>query len=331
MYSKRRFAGGRNDSVEGADHLPAYVYTYACHEDETELCRLELATLLGAEPSEGIVLSQMAVDPSRSPFVKKRIAVTHAAESLEALAGQVEGLRLQGETFKVVFAAGDGVDYEGARAIERTVGLHIRGKADMRCPDRLFGIVSSGGRWLFGECVRNEAVWLHHAKKPQNYSTALSTRMARAIANIAVPEPAGIKAVDPCCGIGTVLVEALSMGIDMSGFDINPLAVRGARTNLQHFGLPDVVAIGDVKELTGRYDAAIVDMPYNLCSKLSQDDQLSMLEGVRRLAPRAVIVSTEPIDDAVRRAGFRIADRCEARKGRFVRQVLLCLRTEPQG
>ncbi|WP_409344006.1 TRM11 family SAM-dependent methyltransferase [Paenibacillus sp. MBLB4367] len=339
VVKNRQTAGGHHESVVAArettvkgewhvraDRVTTYLYTYACHEDETELCALELRTLLGAEPSEGIAESGTAVDPSRSPFVKMRIAVLYEAESLEALCGRVEELDLHGATFKVLFAVGSGIDYDKARAIERAVGLHIRGKADMRSPDKLYGIAVRDGRWLFGECIRSEAVWLKHAKKPQNYSTALSTRMARAVANIAVPDPAGVKAVDPCCGIGTVLVEAMSMGIDIAGYDINPLAVRGARTNLAHFGLPNVVAIGDVRELTGSYDAAILDMPYNLCSKLSPGDQLSMLEGAGRLAGRVVIVTAEPIEEAVGLAGLAIADRCEARKGSFVRQVLVCVR-----
>ncbi|GAA3334615.1 hypothetical protein GCM10020331_103270 [Ectobacillus funiculus] len=74
-------------------------------------------------------------------------------------------------------------------------------------------------------------------KKPHSYSTSLSTRVARAVANIAVPDPTGIKAIDPCCGIGTVLVEALSMGINIVGSDINPLVLPGARENIAHFWL----------------------------------------------------------------------------------------------
>src|SRR6185369_6412097 len=96
-------------------------------------------------------------------------------------------------------------------------------------PERVFGIVIIGGRWYFGTYMESEAVWFHHVKKPRSYSTSLSTRVARAVANIAVPNPDGVKAIDPCCGIGTVVVEALSMGIDIVGRDINPLVVIGSR------------------------------------------------------------------------------------------------------
>ena len=73
-------------------------------------------------------------------------------------------------------------------------------------------------------------------QKPEMYSTALSTRDARAIVNIAAPFPEGLKIIDPCCGIGTVLVEAMSMGIAIEGRDVNKRVVWGSRINLRHFG-----------------------------------------------------------------------------------------------
>ncbi|OXM85348.1 RNA methyltransferase [Paenibacillus rigui] len=308
------------------DHHLCYLYTWTAHEEELSLCKLELKVLLGCIPEERIVASERRIDPSRSPFVKHRLDVLLEGEDLPELSRQVAEMELEeGATFKVVFLDSDGsVDYAEARAIERVLGLHIRGKAEMRRPDRLFGVARTHGRWRFGACHGSEAVWLRHQAKPQHYSTALSTRVARAVANIAVPEPAGVRAIDPCCGIGTVLIEALSMGVDIVGYDINPLAVRGARANLAHFGFPDVAAIGDIRQLGGAYDTAILDMPYNLCSKLPPDEQLAMLASARRLASRAVIVTTEDIDAMLQRVGFRITDRCVVRKGAFARHILVC-------
>ncbi|WP_256223476.1 TRM11 family methyltransferase [Paenibacillus sp. 1_12] len=318
----------------------SYVYMYTCHEEEAQLCQLELRSLFGMESSSSrehrihltesnlganYVISPIRIDPSRSPFIKLRLAVSLAADTVQVLASAVNAIELQDASFKVVYADIDkSINYNEQRLIEREVGACIRGKAEMRYPDRLFGITRLDGRWLFGECVTNEAVWLKHNTKPQHYSTALSTRMARAVANIAVPFPEGMTAIDPCCGIGTVLIEALSMGIHMIGTDINPLAVRGARVNLAHFGFPDAVAIQDMRTLTGSYDAAVLDMPYNLCSVISPAEQLSMLESLRGLTTKAVIVTTETIDELVIQAGFTISDRCVVRKGSFSRQVLVC-------
>lgn len=309
-----------------------YMYTFACHEDEEELCRLELSSLFQLDRdslsmANRYVLSHRLLDPSRSPFLKLRVTVQHEAQSLEALCRAADRVELEGRTFKVVYMeTGSAVDYAEQRDVERQVGYRVRGKAEMRKPEVVLGVLQAEGRWMLGECLYQEAVWLQHAKKPQQYSTALSTRVARAIVNIAVPEPADVRVMDPCCGIGTVLIEALSMGIDIAGCDKNPLAVKGARRNLAHFGYPDVVTLGDMRELPAdpRYDAAILDMPYNLCSKLSEEEKLQLLKGVRRLAGRIVVVTIEDVDAAMTEAGLHIEARCELRKGSFSRQVILC-------
>ena len=123
------------------------------------------------------------------------------------------------------------------------------------------------------------------------YSTALSTRDARAVANIAVPNPSGVRVIDPCCGIGTVLVEALSMGIDIVGRDINPLVVGGSRENIAYFGLEGVVTLGPISDVVENYDVAIIDMPYNLFTHITADEQLDIVKQARRFAKKVVIVT----------------------------------------
>lgn len=305
--------------------IAKYLYTYACHEDERALCRLEMSSLFGATLREGWLESPLDVDASRSPFVKVRMDILYEGRSLQEIAERVGELELNGAAFKIIFVETDGrLEYGGRRAAEREVGARIRGRADVRSPEVVFALANPDGRWLFGMYAKNEAVWLKHNDKPQHYSTALSTRVARAVANIAVPHPDGRKAIDPCCGIGTVLIEALSMGIDIVGFDINPLAVRGARVNLAHFGMPNVVALSDIRDVSGSYDAAIIDLPYNLCSRISEEEQLALLGHARRLAGTAVLITTETVDHLIGQAGFTIAERCVMKKGSFTRQVMVC-------
>lgn len=216
-------------------------------------------------------------------------------------------------------------EYGEKRAMEREIGSRFRGRAEMRKPDREFGFARIDGRWRLGELVRGEAVWLKHNEKPRKYSTALSTRVARAVVNIAVPRIEGVRAIDPCCGIGTVLVEALSMGIDIAGREINPLAAIGARENVAFFEYGSAtVTLGDMREITESYDAAILDMPYNLCSVLPLEEKREMLASARKFAARLVVVTVEEMDSIILEAGFKIHDRCTVNKGKFIRQVLVC-------
>lgn len=307
-----------------------YIYTYGYRVEEVELCQLEMRALFGAQSETGVLMSDICVNPDRSPFMRERLEVLYEGSTLEDIYEQVTQIVLGDQTFKVIFmkmndlSAADKIEYDDQRNIERQLGLIIEGDADVRQPDQTFGILTLGGRWYFGNYIKSKAIWLSHMKKPKSYSIALSTRVARAIVNIAIPDPTGVKAIDPCCGIGTVLVEALSMNIDMIGRDINHFVVQGTRENLIHFNYESSVVCGDIAEVTEHYDVAIIDLPYNHFSHTTPEAQVSLIQHARRIADKAVIVTVGNIDDLLTDVGFTILDRCTTRKSNFIRQILVC-------
>lgn len=311
-------------------YAPVFIYTYNCTPEELSLSHMEMRSLFGIDTETPILKSSIEVDPSRSPFIKERIDVIYEGDTIEEILEQVPKIQLKQETFRVNFVKIndlekiDKITFAKRREIERLIGLQIDGEPDLIYPDLIFGIVTLGGRWYFGKYHKSESVWFQHLKKPAEYSTALSTRVARAIVNIAVPNPIGIQAIDPCCGIGTVLVEALSMGIDMVGRDINPLAVRGTRENIAHFGYKADVITGPISDVKNNYDVAIIDMPYNIVTYVSREEQLAMLQHARRFAKKLVVVTIDIIDEIIIEAGFHIVDRCEVKKSAFSRQVVVC-------
>lgn len=305
---------------------PTYLYTFATHETELELCRMELRALFGHEPDGADWLeSDTWIDPDRSPFVTACVEVIAADSSIERLAERAAGIPLNGGTFKVIaLQAGNHQSYEELRAMERIVGGSMKGRADMKTPEHRFGLLSVQGGWKLGLLHLPRRAWHQHKQKPQNYSTGLTSRLARALVNIAAPDPRA-KLLDPCCGMGNVLIEALSMGIRCEGCDINPLAVRGARVNLAHYGYDDsIVAIRDMNTLEGHFETAVLDLPYNVCSVFPEEDQRRMLNSLRRLADRAVIVSTEPLAEQLEQAGWQVLSSCTTRKGTFERSIWLC-------
>ncbi|GGF85932.1 methyltransferase [Paenibacillus aceti] len=316
------------------EHSGRYIYPFACHETERDLCRMELQALFGQTVGpHTIVDTTLRIDPSRSPFFSMRMDVVVSEADWEELLEQAAALEIGDHTFKVKYIKdGDPCSYEQQRQFERLVGNVIRGQAEMRTPDLIYGLLVRDGRWTLGRCYPARSIWLEHKHKPQNYSTGLSTAVARALVNIAAPQPAGRRMIDPCCGMGNVLIEALSMGIQIVGRDINPLAIQGARTNLHYFGYDSegLVEIGDMNEIQGHYDAAILDMPYNLCSVLPRHERIRMLESLKRFSGRSVIVSSEPLEEEIREVGLEIIDQGQVAKGSFVRNVWLC-RSESRG
>ncbi|MDE0582354.1 RNA methyltransferase [Planococcus sp. A6] len=330
-----------------------FIYTYAYHQDEKDLCQLEMRAFFGEDTGEKVIKSSRAIAPGRSPFIKERIELLFEEAEFADIVKRAGGLDMVDSTFKVIFPkingldAAEQVDFDEKRDMERQIGFVIKGKADVHNPDIIFGLIPYDGRWHFGIYQLSESVWFKHQQKPREYSTALSTKTARAIANIAVPDPKGVKAIDPCCGIGTVLVEALSMGIDIVGRDINPLVVDkalsmgidivgrdinplvvdGSRENIVHFGLSGSVDLGAIADITEQYDVAIIDMPYNLYTHATPDEQQEILKHALPVTEKLLVVTIEPIDHMIEQAGFTITDRCIAKKSLFLREILVCEKT----
>lgn len=311
----------------------AYIYRFVCHEQERELCNLEIRQLLRQHPSwhqsSAVIESRLAVPVQRSPYMKYRLQLWLQAENLQQLLQQAEQLQLA-QSYRVTvlesFTAGEPgkIAYAERRHIEQSVGMAIGGTVDLKEPELLLGVVQWNGAWRLGCCELHTGDWQRHDRKPRHYSTALSTRVARAIVNIAVPElDNNSTLLDPCCGIGTVLLEAASQGIAACGYDINPLAVVGARENIKAFNYNCTVAIADMRKLEGSYDAAILDLPYNHCSVLPAAERMQMLQALKALCKRAVIVSVEPIEEELQQLGALVLDRGAVAKSHFKRDIWL--------
>lgn len=72
-----------------------------------------------------------------------------------------------------------------------------------------------------------------HSTGLKNYSTiTISPRLARTLINIANPERNGVL-LDPFCGTGTILIEAISMGIRCIGSDISEKRILQTRKNIE--------------------------------------------------------------------------------------------------
>ena len=310
--------------------MTKFIYNYIRHSDEFDLCRLEMRSFFGVDSPSNVLISPIEVDPSRSPFMKERLEVLYEAEGLDQLILQLAQLDVGDYTFKVISLNDMDIDttkkigHDKRQKVERKIGLAINGEPDLLQPQRVFGFMVLNDVWYFGDYTESEPIWFRHQKKPHSYSTALSTRVARAVANIAVPNPTDVKVIDPCCGIGNVLVEALSMGMDIVGRDINPLIIEPTKENISYFGLEGDVVAGPIADVTDHYDVAIIDMPYNIFSKATPEQQRDILQQARRIAKRVVVVTIDTIDEIIEEVGFTIVDRGVAKKGLFVRQVLVC-------
>jgi tRNA G10 N-methylase Trm11 len=163
-----------------------------------------------------------------------------------------------------------------------------------------------------------------HNIKPFSYSNALKVNVSRALVNIAVGNNIGSNVVDPCCGIGTVIIEAISMQINIKGYELNSYIAENAKANLRYFGFDDVITIGDMHDIDQKFDVAIVDLPYGIFTKVTSEEQLAIMSTARRIATKMVIITFEDMKQQIISVGFHIDDRCTVSKGTFERHIFIC-------
>ena len=187
-----------------------------------------------------------------------------------------------------------------------------------------FGVTRVNGRWYFGTYEKNDFSWHRHDKKPHTYSSSINFRVARALVNIAVGPDVTRTVIDPCCGVGTVVIEALSMGIDARGYEINKPVAMDAQRNLSFFSHLDVITEGDMHTIREHFDVAIIDIPYGLYRPVTAGEQLDIIRTARRIADRLVLVSFVNMDEMIREAGFELIDKAVVAKGKLVRYVNVC-------
>jgi tRNA (guanine10-N2)-dimethyltransferase len=302
-----------------------YLYNLNYPSYEEELCKLEIRYLFNEEIIVKTFIHQNYIDVDRSPFIKYSIAIYVIAETFEDLLEKVSERKYKFNNYKVKFAGEkEGIDFKKTHELEGEIAYVIDGRVDVHDPEIVLAISIFEGKWIFGKFHKNNGLWRRHEWKPYSYSNALNTRMARALVNLAAADKLDSRVVDPCCGIGTVVMEGCSMGVNISGFDINLKVVERARKNLKFFEYEDVIALGDVHTLQGDYDAAIIDLPYGISSSTDAEERKSIIKSASGLANKIIIVCLEEIDKYIETLGFIVVDRCVVSKMNFKRHIYVC-------
>lgn len=314
--------------MENKDKSEKYFYIINYNpEFEEELCMMEMDILFNLRPQGKQFFSDRYINPSRSPFVKEVIKIRYEEECLEAILSKIKEDNISYDNFKVCYVKNeiDYISYEERMQSIRKIGFAINGEADIHNPHIMLGLSKVNGKWIFGEYYRNDFQWHIHDKKPYSYSNSLSLRVARALVNIAVGYNTDKKLIDPCCGVGTVVIEALSMGIDVCGWEMNVSIADNAKRNLEFFGYDNVIVTGDMTKITKKYDTAIIDLPYGLFTPTTIDEQTSIIKSARSITERLVLVTFEDMSDLIEESGFKIIETAHVAKGKFKRYINICV------
>lgn len=307
-----------------------------------------------------VVYAPQAVDIARSAYVLNCVSIEAQGASLEELVEDCHRQDIRYERFHIQFLRPPPRVNARSNEVVLKVANAITGRPDLTNPQVQLAVVAirqsaqgtalavpmagrhnretgeavpsdgpSGGgeRWILGRLIsQGENRWVEGMVRPIHFSSALPQRFSRALVNL-VAAP-GDTMIDPCCGIGTPLIEALEAGVVAFGADTNPKMLRGLAQNLQHFGLPLRLFRADARHLVGHYDAAVLDFPYGRNLLLDKDLCRDILTPLRQAVKRAAVVSAAPLDDVLAEVGFKTLRYLTVHKGQMVRHVHLIVPRE---
>lgn len=101
-------------------------------------------------------------------------------------------------------------------------------------------------------------------QRPMKHPTAMDQKLARAMINLIDPKK---EILDPFCGSAGILIEAASLGLKTTGFDIDDIMIKRAKANALHYNTKTLIQKKDALTLNKSYEAIVTDLPYGKNSK----------------------------------------------------------------
>jgi tRNA G10 N-methylase Trm11 len=275
------------------------------------LIAAECRSLTGGVPdAAGVATATSATGVEaveRAAFVQQGLAVIASGQSFDDLVGAVEAARFDAEGFRI--DVHDPTDRSTKRTTEVAIALAnvIPFGPNLGSPVHRFVVIPGDSQWVFAEVVSaTDAGYRRHDDKPWTTSSSLDSRFARGLVNL-VPDARSI--LDPCCGAGSIVLEAASLGLDARGADWKPAMVGMTTQNLAQFDYTASV----VKADSGTYefdtvDAVVTDLPYGHAIDADEPTIRAILANCARTAPLGVFVAPADFSLWLQAAGYTDID-----------------------
>lgn len=289
-----------------------YLYNANYQITDEDLFSLEMRSIFGFTPAEKIFFSDKKIKPSISPFLKNRLQILYKTDTYDELLETLSSNKISEDGFKIKYVDLPLDDHCATekRKMCREVALTFEGTHSYDEPNIYYGLAYYNNHWYFGILEKNDLSWKTHSKKPYSYSSSLGINLAKALVNIAGKADFSTKLIDPCCGAGTVLLEAIHAGYSIVGGEINYKVANNARTNLEHFGYKTQIITGDIQKISEKYDVSIVDLPYGISVKASDETRLMIIRNAIRISNKIVLVSSTEMMDVITSENLKILDSC---------------------
>jgi len=274
-------------------------------DPEQDLALAELRALAGVEGAGRVLCTPRAVNVERAAYVVACAELLAAGPSPAALAEQLATRGLAFERFRITCVGVPPRPVMDGHAAIVEAARYLGGSVDLEQPLTELLLVGSEAEWYLGRVVsRASKSYRQHDRKPYVFSSSLPARIARAMVNL-VAAP-GDTVIDPCCGVGSILLEAWSAGMRAVGADLNRKLVGMTQANLRHFGRPPWVCVADAAASWARGDAVVTDFPYGRQSARRAGLYERLLAAFPSYAPRLAVVTAEDIEQPLAASGYEV-------------------------
>jgi tRNA G10 N-methylase Trm11 len=291
------------------------------------LIAAECRSLTGGVPDgDGVAACNTVELVGRAAYVQQGVEVIASAGCFDELVDAVAQQDFPADAFRIdLHDPSDRIDRSTVEAATALADVIPHGP-DLRRPRHRFVVAATSERVWFGEVVaETDASYRRHDSKPWTTSSSLDGRFARALVNLV---PTARSVLDPCCGAGSIVLEAASLGLDAFGVDWKPAMVGMTQQNLAHFGYDATVARADSRVHHQVADAIVTDLPYGHAIDADEPTIRAILERGVEAAPLAVYVARADITIWLRAAGYREVEVYTVRKrAGFTRWVHLARRS----
>ena len=305
--------------------MKQYFYLFNYPPEEYDLCALEFKYLFHEEYQQCFITNK-DIDVNISVFMKGKIDIWAISSNFDDLKEEVKRQNHNYQDFKVIYLKNP--DYQETLDKCKDISWFIAGSVNMSKPKHTIALTKVNDLWIIGYYHHGVPSWKKYDDKPNTFSNSLDIRLARTLINIAGENDQTKTMIDPCCGMGTVVLEGLALGYSIKGFDISRDISWKARCNLNHFGFDGMlITKDDINKHQGHYDIAIIDIPYNLYTPITYKEQCDIINSARKLCNKLVLVSYEQMDQEIKQAGFEIRNRILRKKTEFVkfgRYIYVC-------
>ena len=299
-------------------------FVLTIQDDGNELIAAESLALYNALPdSDGFTVCDHVANVPRSAYSKLGGEILCRAATSDQLVHEIDHLTLAAENFRVeVIKAQGGVSINSQKLIVDIADV-IDGVPKLRHPSETYVVISRKSEWVFGRLsALPDHSWAKHAAKPYRTSSSLPARFARSIVNL-VTRP-GLHLINPCCGTGSIALEACHIGAHVSGADCNWKMVQMSRKNTAHFGYSADYAHSDIQNWAIKGDVLVTDLPYDRNCKTTESNVRGIIEASVGIAPRAVFVAEVDLRPWILDAGYQSAQRYRVPKSdNFTRHVFV--------